>query len=47
MDPEKAYSQYVDAILPATGMHELTDSELDKIGHRIMPGFYELHVGSY
>ena len=40
MDPQTAYERYVDAILPATGMHELTDSELDKIGHRIMPGFY-------
>jgi len=40
MDPEKAYSQYVDAILPATGTDELSDSELDKVGHRLMPGFY-------
>ena len=40
MDPEKAYSQYVEAILPATGTHELSDSELDKVGHRLMPGFY-------
>eukprot|EP01048_Picozoa_sp_COSAG05_P016135 COSAG05_NODE_2040_length_3651_cov_6.903716_3_plen_87_part_01 len=29
MDPQTAYERYVDAILPATGTHELSDSELD------------------
>ena len=40
MDPQTAYERYVDAILPASGTHELSDSELDKIGYQIMPGFY-------
>ena len=47
MDPQTAYERYVDAILPATGMHELTDSELDKGPCQNIDKMPKMSVGSY
>jgi hypothetical protein len=41
VSPEQLFQEYRDAICSAVGTAETSTGELNKLGHRLMPGFYK------